>query len=221
MKEKNKTSIIYKVTNTNDNKSYIGATIQDIESRKKDHINKANKGIGGYFQEALATCGIDSFKWEQIDTATNQNDLAEKERNYILKYDCVTNGYNQNKGGGFKKYVYQYDVNTGQLLNKFDDLESAAKYVKGNKKSISKACLNDRRTSKNYFWSYTLTNDFSSKIDARKRQIEQCKLDGSLVSTYNSIQEASIVTKINKSSIAKCCRGERNKAGGFIWRTKN
>ncbi|WP_430399932.1 NUMOD1 domain-containing DNA-binding protein [Flavobacterium sp.] len=219
--KKNKKQIIYKATNKVNNKCYIGATIQDIESRKKDHINKANKRMGGCFQEALATYGTESFDWEQIDTASNQNELAEKERKYILKYESINNGYNQNKGGGFRKFVYQCDVNTGQLLNSFEDLESAAKHVKGNKKSISKACLNDRRTSKNYFWSYTLTNDFSSKIDTRKRQIEQCKLDGSLVSTYNSIQEASIVTKINKSSIAKCCRGERNKAGGFIWRTKN
>ena len=62
---------------------------------------------------------------------------------------------------------------------------------------------------------------FLGKIDARKKEIEQYNLDGSLVSVYTSIQQASIITKINKSSIAKCSRGERNKAGGFIWRAKN
>jgi group I intron endonuclease len=221
MYKKNTKSIIYKVTNITNNKCYIGATIQNIENRKKDHINKANKGIGGYFQEAIATYGVESFNWEQIDTASNQNELAEKERKYISKYECINNGYNQNKGGGFRKYVYQYDVETGQLLNIFEDLESASKYVKGNKKSISKACLNDRKTSKNYFWSYTMHSGFLGKIDARKKEIEQYNLDGSLVSVYTSIQQASIITKINKSSIAKCCRGERNKAGGFIWRAKN
>ena len=198
-----KEGIIYKATNVVTGEIYVGATTINLKDRINDHYNKAVKDYGYKFQNAIREYGSDNFKWEQIDTATNQNDLAEKERSYILKYDCVANGYNQNIGGGFKKYVYQYDVNTGQLLNKFDDLESAAKFVKGNKKSISKACLNDRRTSKNYFWSYTLTNDFSSKIDARKRQIEQCKLDGSFVSAYTSIKQASILTKINKSSIAK------------------
>ena len=37
-----------------------------------------------------------------------------------------------------------------------------------------------------------------------------------LIKTYNSIEEATKVTKIN--NISAVCRGCRNKAGGFKWR---
>jgi len=34
---------------------------------------------------------------------------------------------------------------------------------------------------------------------------------------YESIHEASKITKVNRTSIGACCRGEINKAGGFHW----
>ena len=37
-------------------------------------------------------------------------------------------------------------------------------------------------------------------------------------SVQGAINEASKVSGVNKSSIAKCCRGERKKAGDFIWK---
>ena len=48
-----KYSIIYKAVNTITDEVYIGATTKSIEERKQDHIQKANKKVGGYFQEAI------------------------------------------------------------------------------------------------------------------------------------------------------------------------
>lgn len=42
--------------------------------------------------------------------------------------------------------------------------------------------------------------------------------DNEIIETYRSIAEASRVTGIHKSSIAKCCRKERKTAGGFIFK---
>lgn len=34
---------------------------------------------------------------------------------------------------------------------------------------------------------------------------------------YKSSTEASIQTKVNRSSIIKCCRGQLHQAGGMMW----
>ncbi|WP_394342573.1 hypothetical protein [Tenacibaculum discolor] len=48
----------------------------------------------------------------------------------------------------------------------------------------------------------------------------QLTLDDEFVAEFNSVSEASKITGLNKTSIAKVCRGERNKCGEFKWRYK-
>jgi len=48
------------------------------------YLNKMSKSKGHKFQEAIATYGECTFKWEQIDTAENRNELASKEKEYIF-----------------------------------------------------------------------------------------------------------------------------------------
>ena len=58
-------------------------------------------------------------------------------------------------------------------------------------------------------------------IKATQKVIEQYTLDGEFIAEYASINEASRITNISTSNICKCCKGLRNKAGGFIWRYKD
>ena len=127
----------------------------------------------------------------------------------------VKNGYNSDRGGGFKKLIYQYSL-TGELESTFQSLEEASKSSSISEDSISHACVGDRKTSNGFYWTYTTTFDF--KEDIRKKKVIQYDLEGEKIHVYNSIAEASRTTEINKSSIAKCCRGERIKAGNFIWK---
>ncbi|WP_053971149.1 GIY-YIG nuclease family protein [Mangrovimonas sp. ST2L15] len=210
---------IYRATNTLTNESYVGVTRNGIEKRKRNHIQKANNGTGHQFQEAIATYGPDAFDWEQIDTASSPNELAIKERQYISKYDSKENGYNSDYGGGIKKKVYQYDLKTGKLVNTFDSLSDAASsFVGVTNKQLSRACLSVSNLCKGYYWSYRLQEPFKPGLDDRKKEVYKLDSAGSIVAKYTSISLASIETGINKSSIAKVCRGERNQAGGFRWR---
>ena len=212
------TYIIYRAHNTFTGESYIGATTKTIEERKIDHLRKSNNGLGSYFQEAIGTYGSDAFNWEQIDTATTVNELAEKEAEYILKYNSLYKGYNSNKGsGGFKKKVYQYCLVTGEILNSYDDLTSAATAVNATKKSISNVCLHIDRTCKGFYWSYSDTDNPKNNIDLRKKQVIQFDLTGIELTKYNSASEASRKTGVSKTCITRCCRGEREQSGGYIW----
>lgn len=210
-----KEGIIYKATNVATGEVYIGATTIKLEERIHDHFNKSIKNYGHKFHNAIREYGFDNFKWEQIDAVQDTNELALKESYYISKFDSINNGYNSNRGGGFKKIIYQYNL-TGELESTFQSLEEASKSSSISEESISHACVGDRKTSKGFYWSYTST--FDLKEDDRKKNVIQYDLEGEKIHVYNSIAEASRTTEINKSSIAKCCRGERNKAGNFIWK---
>lgn len=211
--------IIYRAQNTITGESYIGATTKSIEERKADHLRKSNNGLGSYFQEAIGTYGSYAFTWEQIDTASNINELAEKEAEYIFKYDSFKEGYNSNKGsGGFKKKVYQFNVLTGELLNSYDDLTCAGNAVNATKKSISNVCLHIDKTCKGYYWSYSNTDESYSTSDLRKKEVVQYNLDGDLVKQYISVAEASRISGLSKTCISRCCRDERKQSGGFIWK---
>ncbi len=87
---------IYKITNIQNNKVYIGQTIRPIKDRFHRHINDAmNNILDTHFARAIRKYGKDSFIIEEIDTAKNQNELNEKEQYWIRYYNSINNGYNE------------------------------------------------------------------------------------------------------------------------------
>lgn len=208
--------IIYKVVNVQTGEVYIGATSKTLETRKEDHLQKANKKVGSYFQEAIVTYGSGAFSWEQIDTASNNDELASKEIKYILEYNTLENGYNSDKGGGMKKTVYRYNLD-GSLNDTFEDLTSASNTIGVRKQDISRACWSVNHTLGGYFWSYDYQEPFIVEPDNRKKQVIQYSLEGNVLARYISASEASRRTGISKTCITRCCRGEREQTGGFFW----
>ena len=183
--------IVYKAENTVTGEVYVGATSKSLIERKNDHLQKSSKGSDGFFHQAIRTYGSDSFVWTEVDSASSINELAEKETEYIYMYDSFQNGYNSDKGGGFKKTVYQYNVETGELVNSYDDLVSAANAVNANKRSVSNVCLHSNKTCKGYNWSYSSTIESNSIPDLRRKTVNQISLDGKIVACYESASEAS------------------------------
>lgn len=53
---------------------------------------------------------------------------------------------------------------------------------------------------------------------SRHKPIIQYDLQGNYIKTWDSIIEASNELNIIDTSICKCLKGKRNKAGGYIWR---
>ena len=208
---------IYKVENIENGKIYIGATTKNIDERKADHVQKSKTGNGSYFQEAIGTYGPEAFSWEQIDTAKDIEELAMKEKYYIAEYHSKENGYNRDIGGGFKKTIYQYDY-SGCLISMWPSLWWAALSVVGRKKSISNACLGYSKTYKGFCWSYKLNETDVILKDSRRKEVKQLDLIGNLIDIYESVAEASKQSGISKTCISRCCRGEREHSGGFIWR---
>lgn len=87
---------IYKITNIQNNKVYIGQTIRPIQDKFHRHINDAlNNILDTHFARAIRKYGKDNFIIEQIDQAQTQNELNKKEQYWIQYYNSVQNGYNE------------------------------------------------------------------------------------------------------------------------------
>lgn len=211
-----KYGIIYKATNTITDMVYIGATTKSLEERKDDHTQKANTAAGGYFQEAIGTYGLEVFVWEQITTASDNDDLARKEIYYIQTFNAIQNGYNRDRGGGFNKTVYRYDLG-GNYLDSYPDLSSAAAIVGSTTKAISQTCLGPNKPYRGFIWSYNQSERLNREFDSRKKRVFQYDLKGSIVAEFESASEASRQTGVSKVCITRCCRGERSQSGGFRW----
>lgn len=211
------TYIIYKAQNTFTGETYIGATTKSLEERKADHLQKANKKVGSYFQEAIGTYGPDAFSWEQIDTASSNDELASKEIKFISAHDALKNGYCGDKGGGFKKTVYKYNLD-GSLNAIFEDLTTASETISVRKQDISRACWSVNHLLGGYFWSYDEMDTLVPENDNRRKEVVKSFLDGNLVAKYISVAEASRKSGLSKTCISRCCRGEREQSGGFLWK---
>jgi len=219
MKKNNRSSgIIYTAKNKITGEFYVGATKSSLDLRKADHEQKANNDSGHYFHEAISTYGTEAFDWQEIDSARSRDELAIKEKDYIIKYNSKEEGYNSDSGGGFKKTVFKYSIEDGRLLDSFDCLENAANSIDADKKQISRACLSVNKVFGGYIWSYELMDTFPLNLDKRFKEVSQLDIENNLIAVFSSVSEASKVTGCNKSSIAKVCRGERNHAGGFLWK---
>lgn len=92
---------IYKITNKINNKSYIGQSIH-IEDRWTDEKYCAFEPTAHRYNTILSQAfrkyGIDNFVFEILEQCS-QEELNEKEKYYIQKYDSYYNGYNATMGG--------------------------------------------------------------------------------------------------------------------------
>lgn len=87
---------IYKITNIQNNKVYIGQTIRPIQQRFQRHISDAlNNVLNTHFARAIRKYGKENFVIEEIDKAQTQDELNKKEQYWINYYNSVEEGYNE------------------------------------------------------------------------------------------------------------------------------
>ena len=133
--------IIYKVTNKENGKIYIGQTIQTLNERKNKHYYKARQEeYTTHFINALRKYPEEVFTWEIIDEEETQEALDKKEKYWIAYYNSVEEGYNTKDGG-------QTIVVTDKFLKQCGSYPFYAFDLKGNKLG---EFLNQREFSRQY-----------------------------------------------------------------------
>lgn len=84
---------IYKITNKENGKVYIGQS-NNVERRISEHQKARTMTIDAY----INVLGVDKFDFEILEECPEE-ELDNKEQQYIAEYDSCKNGYNIQSGG--------------------------------------------------------------------------------------------------------------------------
>ena len=93
---------VYKVTNLENGKLYIGYTSKPVLERWKGHVNESRcERKHRAFTRAISKYGEKSFSVEPIYQSLDQEDALEKEVYFISEFQTLTSqgGYNLSTGG--------------------------------------------------------------------------------------------------------------------------
>ena len=97
---------IYKITNTINQKVYIGKTLKTVEKRWQEHIRDSRKRDEEKrpLYSAFKKYGIENFSIEVIEECESSI-LEEREKYWIEFYGSFKYGYNATTGGDGRPYV--------------------------------------------------------------------------------------------------------------------
>lgn len=83
------------------------------------------------------------------------------------------------------------------------------------------------KTCGGFIWRYKsdslpiIPTEHVQTYNPKECAVVQIDPSGIEIAEYNSVKEAAEKTGTSRTNLIKCCRGQRNKAGGFIWKYNN
>ena len=204
---------IYKITNTKNNKIYIGKTTTCIQDRFSKHIYESkNANVKGYsfiLHKAFRKYGIDNFIIEEVEEIDNSM-LNDREIYWINAYSSmIPNGYNMTFGGEGSVKI-NYDL----VYSLWDNGNSIAQIAKIVNHSISQI----RHILLDYN-NFSVEANAQRTIDATKKKVGQYdKNTNELIKIHDSIKDAAAAVNVDRSCISRCCSGKKKSSRGFVWR---
>lgn len=116
---------IYKIENLVNHKIYIGLT-NNIGRRKSRHFTdlRNNRHDNSFLQKEFNIYGEKNFSFNiEYQGNISAEEISEKEKFFIKKYDSYKNGYNQNEGGNFGPSNGGTHLTENDILNILSALE--------------------------------------------------------------------------------------------------
>lgn len=189
-----KISGIYKITNTENNKLYIGSAV-DIRKRWREHKNrlKRNNHENIYLQNSVKKYGLEKFIFEVVELVNNKEELIKREQywlDYFKSYDNSI-GYNIKPTAG---------SNLGHRHS-----EITKEKIRLSKQNISDEIRENMRLG-----------HADECIP-----IFQIDMFGNIIKEWSGAREASKKLDIKQNCIWACCHHERLTYKGFIWILKS
>ena len=127
---------LYEVTNSVNDKKYVGITIQTLDERKRGHFRQAIRKSysSGSFQEAIIQLGTDSFIFSEVGKFNSIDELEKAEIQRISEENTLSPyGYNLDPGGKGVNGFYNPRVYRGVT---YQNLPSLAKRLNLNPKRL-------------------------------------------------------------------------------------
>lgn len=236
--------IIYKIENKITNTIYIGQTTHPngfngrylykgsgIERVYNNYIAKRN--TGGYYNvyllRSIEKYGFEAFEVDEVfDVASTMEELNEKEKFYIAKFDSCKHGYNMTFGGdsmsGYHRLISadcpnskplcQIDLD-GKLIKIWDCATDVERELGINQTTISMVCSGKRRTAGGFVWVHESDYDenkkygkFPPKKNGKNGSYEVLLLNdnGNIKEEFASLNKAAIKLGISVEGVRKICQ---------------
>ena len=198
---------IYKIENKQNQKVYIGKTVNTIRERWMEHLDDARRGDNSLLHKAIRKYGENGFYVDFVEQCSN-DELNIKEIYYIALFQShlTQNGYNMTLGGeGAMKYS---DKDILELWSVGLRACEIAERLGASPNTISqrlKFLVEDGEARKRYF-------------DTRKKSVIQYDINGEPVRIWDCASNAEITLGISKGNISKCCNKTQVIAGGYLWK---
>jgi len=217
---------IYKITNTKNNKNYIGQSIS-LRERKSRHFKdlKNNKHPNRHLQAAYNKYGKDCFMfnvieaWSSLEYITRQ-ELTERELYYINKFDSAKKGYNQQEPNQDltkfvtseeskklnqqntknKKELFVWKKSDFSFVGKFVSISEACNKLNIRKKSVYDSLAPNSKTKRKSVGGYlfTFTEDCPEKFKKTGPKARSIVIDEV---EYSSFKEAAAILNIKEDTL--------------------
>lgn len=204
---------VYKITNTINQKLYIGQTVKTAKKRFEDHKQAFKKYVKKgknttKLYNAFKEIGIENFKVEKIENCETREELDKREIYWIKNLNTMEQGYNTLPGGNSPRTTEQIK----KTLR-----EKAIKNFSSEKGKKIKAIISKTQKERIKNGEHEFCGKFGAEHYNHKK-IRQLDVNGDLIGLYNGSFEAQRITKVNQSDIIKSCNNKRDHTpGGFIW----
>ena len=227
---------VYKHTNKQNNKVYIGITQQKLNKRWQNGYGYKEQK---YFYNAIKKYGWDNFNHELLYEGLTEEQAKEKEIELIKFYKSNNRkyGYNLSKGGetykeNFKKRIGKdnhrsrrirvINPQTKKVIAIYESQNQASIVLGINRKGITKNCRGISKTYKGYIFEYDDCNFIKppkyevGKHPNHKTTKVKCIDDNKI---FNSIKEAGEYYNIRPNNISHCLfdSSKYKTAGGKRW----
>ena len=173
---------VYLITNTVNNKCYIGQAIK-LRNRLKSHIsNYTNKRYDNPLYRAFNKYGLDKFTYQLLDVL-EENDYKEARKQldileikYIETYNSYNKGYNQTKGGdggilGYKFTEKQIEKQKENTIKRINESLQYKIYLYDINNKYTYMFITPRYADHYFGWKEGTTKNMIPNILGRKKYI--------------------------------------------------
>lgn len=240
-------NILYLITNTYNNKKYIGITSQTIEKRLQRHFITANNGSNYAIHRAMRKYNKSFFAIKKIHIFSNKNELLLAESLFILYYNTKGKlGYNMTDGGEgvsgqiwsakrlknhklrIKSYNWAIDNSIPVIRNDgkiYKSMRLAAKDINTCTQAVKTVVDGLGNSVKGYFFMPTSPKLRRKQIkNINSRNINKRKLIKRIVDNrgriYESLQDAARKLDLHASAIHLVLKKRQNSTKGYAFKYK-
>ena len=208
---KDKQFKVYKYTLKGTNKVYIGQTCNSLKERAGSQGHRYKGCIK--FYNAIQKYGWDNFECEILADNLTLEEANKLEDEYILQYDSINTGFNQNRGG----WNHLWTEEQRQQMRERNLGEKNPNYGKPRDEETKRKIGESNKISQ---LGHHHSEETKQKMSqSHKKYIPILCIETNIIYNCPSDAAVDIGKKPNNAShIIEVCKGKRLTAYGYHWK---